>query len=429
MNTPTLISRVKDAARKFLRGAGDMQTSRTAGLAHENLAPDRLTPKKLARILADADNGDITAQHLLFADVEDTDEHIFAELSKRRRALLSLDWDILPAPATDKPRQRKAEEIAATVRELFDSIPGFEEMLLSLGSAIGHGFAALEIEWGYDGNHHVPQELHFRPQHWFCLDKTRSGLLLRKGAGYGAPAGSLASADGLPLAPLGWVIHPHRGKAGWFARYGLFRVLMATYLLKHYARTGFAEFLEIHGLPLRLGKFPNWATEMEKNALLRGLRALGRDAAAIIPEGMEVTFIEAVKASEIPFSAMMEHCERGASKAILGGTLTTQADGKSSTNALGTVHNEVRHDLLISDAVQMAATITRQILLPLAVLNCGLEDPKLAPWFRFDTSEPADLRDMAEALPKLASVMRIPAAWAHERCQIPMAREGEDILR
>ena len=49
------------------------------------------------------------------------------------------------------------------------------------------------------------------------------------------------------------------------------------------------------------------------------------------------------------------------SKAILGGTLITQADGKTSTNALGEVHNEVRHDILTSDAAQIAATITRQI--------------------------------------------------------------------
>ncbi|MGL9774415.1 MAG: phage portal protein family protein [Sodalis sp. (in: enterobacteria)] len=35
---------------------------------------------------------------------------------------------------------------------------------------------------------------------------------------------------------------------------------------------------------------------------------------------------------------------------MLGGALTTQADGKSSTNALGNVHNEVRHELIASDA-------------------------------------------------------------------------------
>jgi phage gp29-like protein len=43
--------------------------------------------------------------------------------------------------------------------------------------------------------------------------------------------------------------------------------------------------------------------------------------------------------------------------AILGGTLTSQADGKSSTNALGNVHNEVRHDIRESDARQLSATL------------------------------------------------------------------------
>ncbi|MFQ9867398.1 MAG: DUF935 family protein [Bilophila wadsworthia] len=116
------------------------------------------------------------------------------------------------------------------------------------------------------------------------------------------------------------------------------------------------------------------------------------------------------------------------SKAILGGTLTTQADGKTSTNALGEVHNEVRHDILTSDAAQIAATITRQILAPLAYLNCGVSDPALLPYFRFDTRQAEDIQVFADALPKLAAVMDIPAAWAHEKLKIPQAEEGEKVL-
>uniref|UniRef100_UPI00398B6B75 phage portal protein family protein n=1 Tax=Erwinia tracheiphila TaxID=65700 RepID=UPI00398B6B75 len=48
-------------------------------------------------------------------------------------------------------------------------------------------------------------------------------------------------------------------------------------------------------------------------------------------------------------------------KAILGGTLTSQADGASSTNALGNVHNEVRFEVRSSDATQVAATLTRDL--------------------------------------------------------------------
>ena len=143
---------------------------------------------------------------------------------------------------------------------------------------------------------------------------------------------------------------------------------------------------------------------------------------------MEILFESPANATQDIPGILVTRCEQGMSKAILGGTLTTQADGKTSTNALGEVHNEVRHDILMSDAAQIAATITRQILAPLAYLNCGVSDPALLPWFRFDTRQAEDIKSFADALPKLASVMDIPAAWAHEKLKIPQAEEGEKVL-
>ena len=118
----------------------------------------------------------------------------------------------------------------------------------------------------------------------------------------------------------------------------------------------------------------------------------------------------------------------GMSKAILGGTLTSQSDGAASTNALGRVHDRVRRDLTISDAMQIASTLSRQLLAPLAVLNCGVSDPRLLPWFRFDTREAEDIATFAQALPALASVMKISARWAHDKLKIPEAENENDIL-
>lgn len=53
-----------------------------------------LTPQKLHQILEGAEDGDITAQSELFADMEEKDGHIFAEMSKRKRALTGLDWRV-----------------------------------------------------------------------------------------------------------------------------------------------------------------------------------------------------------------------------------------------------------------------------------------------------------------------------------------------
>jgi len=424
----TMIERMKAAVASFRKGAAeDMQTPDIFALRSEYLASltNGLTPKKLNQVLANADAGDILELYSLFADIEDRDEHIHAELSKRRRALLGLQWNILPGKGSGTPKEPdvRARKIAEAVREQFDNIPDFEDMVLDMADGIGHGLAALEVEWSRDGNLFVPAHLHHRPQTWFQLLPPHLGgdhqtLRLRDG-----------TMEGQELRPLGWVLHRHRSKSGWLARSGLFRVLMWTFLLKGYARGDFAEFLEIHGLPLRVGTYPATATKEDRAALRRAIQAIGHDAAGLIPDGMLIDFKEAAKGSEAPFMAMLEHCERGQSKAILGGTLTSQADGKSSTNALGKIHDEVRRDILDSDARQIASTITQQILMPLAVLNLGVADPALLPWFHFDTSDPADLSELAEALPKLARVMRIPEAWAHEKAGIPLPEGDEPVLR
>src|SRR5688500_12119956 len=84
----------------------EAQSARVGSLRHEFAShPVRgLTPAKLARIMESAEQGDIRAQHDLFLDMEEKDGHVYAEMSKRKRALLTVDWDIVP------PRNPSAKE-------------------------------------------------------------------------------------------------------------------------------------------------------------------------------------------------------------------------------------------------------------------------------------------------------------------------------
>lgn len=393
------------------------QTSRLGSLAREWAGhPSRgLTPPKLARILEEAETGDLTAQAELFMDMEEKDGHIFAEMSKRKRAMLTLDWDIKPP----RNASRAEEEDAAWLREALADLDDFDDVLLDALDAIGHGFAALEIEWWLTGREWIPAAIHHRPQTWFQLDRdTRTRIRLRD-----------QSLDGAALNPFGWIVHTHKAKSGYLARGGLHRVLAWPFLFKNYSLRDLAEFLEIYGLPLRLGKYPSGASDTEKATLLRAVAGIGHNAAGIIPEGMAIEFEEAAKGSHDPFEAMIAWCERTQSKGILGGTLTSQADGASSTNALGNVHNEVRRDLLVSDARQLAGTLTRDLVYPLLALNRGARDPRRLPRFVFDTQEADDLSLYAEALPKLTGIgMRIPAAWAHGKLRIPEPDGDEAVL-
>lgn len=393
------------------------QTAHLTALHHEvgNHPSRGLTPSKLATILDAAEQGDIVAQFGLFEDMEEKDGHIMSEMGKRRRAVLGLDWDIVPP---DSPTA-KEKNAAKALMALVDSLDDFEATLFDVTDAIGKGFAALEFDgWQRLDGDWLPRDIIHRPQSWFQLVRGHRQELRLRGA-----------AGGEPLRPFGWIVHEHKAKSGYLERSALFRVLVWPYLFKNYSVGDLAEFLEIYGIPMRVGKYPSGATEKEKLTLLRALAALGHNAAGIIPIGMELDFLNAAQGDPAAFELMIAWCERTQSKAILGGTLTSQADGKSSTNALGNVHNEVRQELRDADALQIAKTLSRQLIFPIAVLNGLADDWRRCPRFVFHTQEPEDLSAYATSLPALVGMgLRISRQWAQEKLGIPEPEADEEIL-
>ncbi len=375
-----------------------------------------LTPGKLASILEGAERGELKAQCDLFEDMEEKDGHIMAELGKRKRALLGLEWDIV-APRNATAQEEKA---AALAKELIQDIPNFEDVLLDMGDAIGQGYACLEYEWERRGREWLPQSINHRPPSWFTVDRdTRMELRLRNN-----------TTDGEALQPFGWIKHIHKAKSGYVTRAGLHRVLAWPFLFKNYSVRDLAEFLEIYGLPMRIGEYPTGTSDKEKATLLNAVVNIGHAAAGIIPQGMVIDFKEAAKGNKDPFEAMIDWCERTQSKAILGGTLTSTAESTGLGSNLGDVHNEVRHDLMVSDAVQYGSTLTRALVYPLLALNStGVDSMRRCPRFVFDTREPEDLKLYAESLPKLVGIgLPIPVRYAQEKLKIPEAKEGEAVL-
>lgn len=373
-----------------------------------------LTPARLAALLAGAESGELTAQAALAEDMEEKDAHLYAELSKRKRALLALDWDVLP-PQTSSARDRRQ---AAECRDWLRELPDFEDLLLDLANGLLYGYAAVELEWRSTGGRWQPTP-HYRPPGWFQMDpETRTELRLR----------STANWQGEPLRPLGWIVHRHQAKSGALARAGLARVLAWPFLFKNYAVRDLAELLELHGLPLRVATAPAFLSETDKAALWSQLRDLGHDAAALLPEGVKIEFAEVQTKGE-SYQTMIDWCERSISKAILGQTLSAEAKATGMGSGVATLHDEVRWDLVGSDARQIAGTLSRQLLAPLLQLNRGLDDPARLPRFAFDLKEVADLSLYAEALPKLVSIgLPIPAAWASERLGIPAPADNEPVL-
>ncbi|HEY8037136.1 MAG TPA: DUF935 domain-containing protein [Methylobacter sp.] len=375
-----------------------------------------LTPARLAEILLAAERGDMIAQAELFMDMEEKDTHIGSELGKRKMSVKKLDWALKPprdATATEKKNTKMLEALISDELDIgairFDAL-----------DAIGHGYSCIELGWGRNvQDKWFPNQVVHRPPTWFTTPQDdRNTLHLRDSS----------TLYGVPLQPFGWIAHIHKSRSGYLARAGLHRSLVWPYLYKNYSVRDLAEFLEIYGLPIRIGKYPDGADDKAKRDLLRAVLSIGHHAAGIIPETMQVELQQVLASGNAEsFKVMIDWCEASVSKAILGGTLTssTAANGNRS---LGDVHNEVRLDIRDDDATQLDNTLSTHLVYPMAMLN-GLFADNRCPSFVSDTQEPDDLELYSNALPKLTGIgLRIPTRYAYSKLKIPEPEGDEEVL-
>ncbi|TVO57539.1 DUF935 domain-containing protein [Denitromonas halophila] len=395
------------------------QTARVAALQNEILQShmDGITPARAVRILREADQGDIMAQHQLFDDMLDRDAHMQCEFGKRAGAVVGLDWSIEP-PANASAREKK---LAAWVEEILrDVVDDLEDVIMAMMDGVGHGFAPIELEWRRHGAEWLPA-FHPRPQTWFRTSTDRRELRLRDN-----------SPDGALLNPMGWIMHqPGKVKTGYLSRAGILRVLIWPFIYKAYSIGDFAEFLETWGLPIIIGKYGQASNNAEKASLLRAVTALGHDARAIMPEQMQIEISKITgTGSGTPHLSMSAWADSAESKAILGQVLSSEAHATGMGSGVADLHREVRQDILAADARQIAGTLTRDLVYPLIALSqTGVDSLRRCPRWVFDLGESEDVAAYAEALPKLVGVgMKIPATWAHEKLRIPLPDGTEEVL-
>ena len=375
-----------------------------------------LTPAGAAQILLSAERGDLIAQCELAEDIEEKDGHLYAELDKRKRSLLTVDWFL--EPPRDATEQEREDTLY--IQGMLEDLNFMPVLIKDMADAILKGFSCNELQWQRDGSTWFVEAPEYRDPSWFQTHSIRRDELRLRDSSH----------EGAELWPFSWIKHEHKAKSGYISRAGLVRQLVWPFIFKNYSVRDLAEFLEIYGLPLRIGQYPAGANVDEKRALLQAVMSIGHNAGGIMPKGMVMDFHSAATGQADPFELMMNWAEKTMSKVILGGTLTSQADGKSSTNALGSVHNEVREELRNSDLAQIGSTLSRDLVFPLYAFNCkSFSHNRRYPKLVFDTTAPSDLKDLATPLKTLVSIgMQVPASWAHEKTRIPQAKDGEEVL-
>lgn len=398
---------------------------------HDAHPSSGLTPRAIHGILTSAEQGDLVALQDLADDMQERDGQIYSVLQQRISAVASRSITIVPPKAaTEAERQT-----AARVQGLLDDCGcDLSALATDLLDGIYKGFSAVEQWFAPEGALMAPR-WEARQQRIFTVrNVTLNPVTATPAAGQWLDARNelrlrtTSSADGEALRPYNWIIHRHKAKNGYLAKQLLARVLVWPYILKHYSLRDFAEFLEIYGLPLRLGTYPAGASDADKRTLLRAVTEIGHNAAGIIPSGMQIDFKEAAKGVGAPFLDNVRYQDEMIAKIVLGQTLTS-GEGQHGTQALGNVHAQTRDLIRDADARAVAMTMTRDMLWPFMQFNLPGLDTRRMPSVHIDTKDPQDMTQLADGLGRLVAMgVRVSRSWAQQEAGIPQPEDNEDLL-
>jgi len=299
-----------------------------------------------------------------------TDPHLTGAISQRKKSVEGMLWEI----DRGKAKSEQAKFVEETIKNL-----DVYRIISDILDAPYYGMSPVEVIWAkpVDGKI-VPAQVIGKPPEWFQFDmnnvlryisrdnqikgeeiKPRKIILARHNPTYKNPYG-----DPL-LSKIFWPVTFKKGG------------------LKFWV-----QFSERFGMPLVVGKVPRAGSEAEYQALADQLADTVQDGIIVMPKDSEVDIVEGSKSGgSAVFQDLLVFVNQEISKAILGQTLTTEASS-TGTQALGTVHMEVKENLITADKRMVEGcfdTLIRWIL----EVNFG--NSKDAPAFTLYTPEEINL--------------------------------------
>lgn len=352
------------------------------GIRHQfdDTVASGLHPARLAQTLRDAAQGEMYDFLTLAEEIEEREPHYRYVLETRKNGVTSLNIQV--DPASESARD---VEIADFLRNELIEAPAFQQVMDMLMDGLSKGYSAVEMVWEV-GSLWMPRRFVWRDPRLFQFDReTRSQFRLRV---QGEP-------DGRPLEPLKYLLHVPLLKMGLPARNGLARVAAWSFMFKSFSMRDWAQFLEIYGMPMRLGKYGPGSSSDDRGVLLAAVRNLGRDAAAIVPMGMEIELVEAKGFSDKPFEGNVRFIDEQIAKLVIG----KPGDGTASSKAGEETLDKVRIDIKRADARDAALTMMQQLIRPLVDLNFGPQ--KAYPKVHLPLPERKDLQVWSNAVSEM----------------------------
>jgi phage gp29-like protein len=387
-----------------------------------------LTAWKPSTVLAALDAhelGDFSQSGLLWQWCAARDDRLRAVLHVRASGLPSLPFAALPA-TPDRPTPEEEEAAALLEAGWFDIFP--ESTVRALfRAAVGMGVVAARVRMvtGHRGLW-WPRLTVWPPEALRYDDNERC---------FYAQARNCADVKITPGE--GWFLWQPDGPRGF--QLAAVLALALPCLISNFTQRDWANYSDAHGHPVAKASVPRGAKQTEKDAFVANLKALDSKTKVLLTQknldgsGFDFEWVSLEGKEVNTFERALEQANKAKAILLLGQSLTTDV-ADSGSRALGAVHNQIRNQILKSDAEGFVTAVREQIVKPWARYNLGAE--ALAPWPRYDHKPPADRKAEAEthviaasAVTALQGVLtgtgkRLDTVAYLERLELPLEEEA-----
>jgi len=365
-----------------------------------------ITANNVNTAFSDADNGDPKLQSAIAASlISGRDLVIAAHWRTRKRAAMGCDWDVCAVGKED-------DKTALELRKMLDAA-GIRGLISSLLDAAYFGYAGSAIEWEKSG----------RPKRFVPVHHSRWMF-----DASGAPAVYLDDTwkeKAVATLPFGSFAYAWDSTTGQLpAKAGLCRSLLWYWLLKRDAWLSRAKYLERFSMPFRKVTVTQeqWQNRAGLAALKATLLKAGEAALAILPEGAMMDVGSAPAGGTADYESYIKDIDDAITIAILGQLATS---GDAGGLSKGQAQENVRADLLASDATMVMDAVNQGVLYPMCRFLYG--DSAVGAYdFRIIYEEDEDMMLKSEVISKLSGAgYKAKKEWVEETFNMPLDEQEQ----
>ena len=394
MKLPSFLVSAKHDQPKESKSLGGQIIHETPDERQNDVITREPLPSTVSAVLDSAINGDLRDQGTLFESMRDTMPRLQGNMDEICGLVARNDVQVEPFAEVGKDPTPSAVDKAAFVKHSLESMQvnhimgqcDIEGTVYGIAESYYEGHSVQEILWNMDRTPKATVKLPWRYFSYPDRTDTVDRLMLN-------PAGEYSLNNLIDFPPNKFIVAIKKGHTGHASQAAPLRALITYWLGTVYGNKWLLGFSQIYGIPIR------WATTSEDGAKELGviknmMQKIGSAGWGVFPQNTKLNIEGATtSAGNLPQQALIDNANKACDIFILGQTLTSDV-GSSGSQALGTVHNEIRLDVVDRVGKYCAKVISGDLVRPILIENYG--DDSEMPTIKIQSKRAKDAKGLAE---------------------------------